>query len=283
MVLPLAAEPTGNQGPAAKTRDTEAASYRPAADNAPPAAGNLEVAGTYNLVSVDGHAVPYAPMPQGQRAPEIVSSTLTLNGDGTFVSTMSFGGNMSRDFKGTYAKEGADYVLTWEGAGQTGVTIAGGKLTMNNEGMLFVYQKAGVGATSAAAEQPAARSPEQVLDRFLGDWSCETTVYTPGANPEERRLTGRVSYTRVLGGRFVEETGEDSEKNSMIGFSTYDETRGCNPLSSNTGNSTGRGTSVRIMAVPRLRETTSGMRQPGPWSVAFQEMTGRHRRAKRVS
>jgi hypothetical protein len=47
----------------------------------------------------------------------------------------------SRDFKGSYAKQGADYVLTWEGAGQTGVTINGSTLTMNNEGMLFVYRK----------------------------------------------------------------------------------------------------------------------------------------------
>ena len=48
---------------------------------------------------------------------------------------------MSRDFKGTYAKEGSNYNLVWEGAGQTPVTIDGNKLTMNNEGMLFVCQK----------------------------------------------------------------------------------------------------------------------------------------------
>ena len=48
---------------------------------------------------------------------------------------------MSRDGKGTYTKDGADYVLTWEGAGQTKVTTEGGALTMNNEGMIFVYQE----------------------------------------------------------------------------------------------------------------------------------------------
>ena len=41
----------------------------------------------------------------------------------------------------TYGKEGADFILTWEGAGQTGVTIDGSTLTMNNENMLFVYEK----------------------------------------------------------------------------------------------------------------------------------------------
>lgn len=114
--------------------------------NASPAFGKAaesgDFAGTYNLVTVDGHAIPYAPMHEGQQAPQIVSSGLTLNEDGTFVSTMSYNNpTMSRDFKGTYAKVGADYVLTWEGAGQTRVTIDGSTLTMNNEGMLFVYQK----------------------------------------------------------------------------------------------------------------------------------------------
>jgi len=43
--------------------------------------------------------------------------------------------------------------LTWEGAGQTGVTIDGPKLTMNKENMLFVYQKEGTAVASAAATE----------------------------------------------------------------------------------------------------------------------------------
>ena len=101
--------------------------------------------GTYNLVSVDGHAVPYAPTHQGQLAPEIVSSSLSLKDDGTFSMVMSYtnpsGGTISRDFTGTYTSQGSDFNLNWEGAGQTKVTIEGDTLTLNNEGMLFVYQK----------------------------------------------------------------------------------------------------------------------------------------------
>jgi len=101
--------------------------------------------GTYNLVSIDGHPVPYAPVHQGQQAPEIVSSSLTLNEDGTFTMTMSYtnpsGGTISNDFAGTYTQDGTDFMLKWEGAGQTKVTIEGGSLTLNNEGMLFSYEK----------------------------------------------------------------------------------------------------------------------------------------------
>ncbi len=104
--------------------------------------GDNRAANTYTLVTVDGHAVPYAPRYSGRQTPEIVSSTLTLNPGGEFVSTMKYGksaGGVSRDFKGTYTKEGANYVLSWEGAGQTSVTIEKNKLTMSNEGLLFVY------------------------------------------------------------------------------------------------------------------------------------------------
>lgn len=55
--------------------------------------------------------------------------------------TLSSGDSMSRDFKGTYAGEGTDLTLKWEGAGQTRVTIEGSTLSMNNEGMLFTYKK----------------------------------------------------------------------------------------------------------------------------------------------
>ena len=66
------------------------------------AAESSGITGTYSLVSIDGHTVPYAPIHKGQRTPEVVSGTLTLNSGGTFDSTMSYanssGGAMSRDF-----------------------------------------------------------------------------------------------------------------------------------------------------------------------------------------
>jgi hypothetical protein len=106
---------------------------------------SYDFTGTYNLVSVDGHAVPYAPIHEGQQAPEIVSSSISLKDDGTFSMVMSYtnpsGGTISNDFTGTYTSQGSDFNLKWEGAGQTKVTIEGDTLTLNNEGMLFVYQK----------------------------------------------------------------------------------------------------------------------------------------------
>ncbi len=108
-------------------------------------AESSDFTGTYGLVSIDGHQVPYAPVHQGRLAPKVVLGTLTLNRDGTFVSamdyTLSSGDSMSRDFKGTYAGEGTDLTLKWEGAGQTRVTIEESTLSMNNEGMLFTYKK----------------------------------------------------------------------------------------------------------------------------------------------
>ena len=105
---------------------------------------------TYNLVSVDGHPVPYAPMHEGGQAPEVAGGSLTINSDGTFTGTIKFSNpNIvavepavhDKGQPGTYTKEGNDLKLKWPGAGYTTATIDGDKLTMNNEGMLFVYER----------------------------------------------------------------------------------------------------------------------------------------------
>jgi len=101
--------------------------------------------GTYILVSVDGHDISYSPFHEGRQAPNIISGSITLKRGGAFAAAMSFsnpvGGPVIRHFKGVYTKDGTTYILSWEGAGQTEAAIEGNKLTMNNEGMLFVYQK----------------------------------------------------------------------------------------------------------------------------------------------
>jgi prepilin-type processing-associated H-X9-DG protein len=65
-----------------------------------------------------------------------------------------------------------------------------------------------------------------VLDRFIGNWSFQATIKAEG-NPKEKHQTGTISYTRVLGGRFVQERGEDSERNTTLLLYTYDEQRKC--------------------------------------------------------
>ena len=108
------------------------------------ASGPSDPTGAYRLVNIDGNALPYAPPHEGG-APQVVSSTLTLNADGTFRMSMSYattpGNSISRDFSGTYTREGAVLTMLWKGAGKTAATCEGNTLTLNNEGILFAYQK----------------------------------------------------------------------------------------------------------------------------------------------
>jgi len=101
--------------------------------------------GTYNLVNIDGNPLPYTPPHEGG-APEILSSTLTLNEDGTFQMSMTYGttpGNsISRDFTGTYTiLDDGSLRFIWEGAGITPGTLDLNTVTINNEGIFFVYEK----------------------------------------------------------------------------------------------------------------------------------------------
>lgn len=102
-------------------------------------------ANTYRLVSVDDHALPFAARQQGRQGPEIVSSTINLYSGGTFRATMTYknpaGGTTTRDFKGTYSGKEAISSLKWEGAGETPITLEDNKLTVDNGGVPFVYEK----------------------------------------------------------------------------------------------------------------------------------------------
>jgi hypothetical protein len=75
-------------------------------------------------------------------------------------------------------------------------------------------------APSARADDP----PEQkVLDRWVGNW--KTTYKVPKAEwtPEERTGTAELTSSRVLGGKFVQEKSEHSDKTSSVLMLTYDE------------------------------------------------------------
>jgi hypothetical protein len=100
--------------------------------------------GTYNLATINGDKVPCTPPHEGG-APEGRSGTITLNADGTFTSAMIYGlpnGQVvSRQFSGTYTRDGARFSLQWKGAGTTTATLEGATLTMDNEGILFAYHK----------------------------------------------------------------------------------------------------------------------------------------------
>lgn len=110
------------------------------------------IAGTYVLVSIDGHPVPYAPPREADRPadapppPTIAGSTFTVNADSTFQLTMSYrmgppGAERATEgqFSGTYVRQGDGYNFTWKNAGQTPVALRGDTLVLNNVGMLFAY------------------------------------------------------------------------------------------------------------------------------------------------
>lgn len=129
---------TGTKHPAAAT------SAGSASDNA--ALADSGATGKYKLVTVAGQKVPTY-RAEGDQGIQIVSGTMTLKADGTFISDMNYGKTPGwpahRDFKGTYSKQGEEYALQWEGAGWTPVKIEGPRLLMNNEGIVFIYWKDG--------------------------------------------------------------------------------------------------------------------------------------------
>jgi hypothetical protein len=107
--------------------------------------------GTYALVTINGHPLPYAPMDPDRPAdapppPVVTGSIFTVHADSTFQLSMSYrvtrqGAEQvfERQFHGTYVREGAAYNFTWVNAGQTPVTLRGDTLTLNNVGTLFAY------------------------------------------------------------------------------------------------------------------------------------------------
>jgi len=101
--------------------------------------------GAYTLVSVSGNKVPCTVQHEGA-ALGVKSGTFIFNADGTCSSKVSFtppsGVEAVREVKATYIRQGPGaFTMQWEGAGMTDGTLAGDTFTMNNEGMIFVYQK----------------------------------------------------------------------------------------------------------------------------------------------
>jgi len=110
----------------------------------PAAAADINPVGTYALMSVNTKQVPCAV--QHERAELTVKSgTFIINADGTCSSRMVFsppsGGDVTRDVKATYTRQGATLTMKWEGAGMTIGTVEGDTFTMNNEGMVLAYRK----------------------------------------------------------------------------------------------------------------------------------------------
>jgi hypothetical protein len=101
-------------------------------------------AGIYALVSVDGKNVPCTMEHEGHKL-AVKSGSFVINADGTCSSKVLFGppsgGDVTREVKATYTRDGSKLNMQWEGAGKTTGTVEGDTFTMNNEGMIFAYRK----------------------------------------------------------------------------------------------------------------------------------------------
>jgi hypothetical protein len=109
--------------------------------------GLAAVASVYRLVTVDGHALPYAPAAEVGIAPtQVVSGTLDLQADGTFTLSTKYRaieaqGERTFDgqFSGACARTDDGYRLFWDGGGETALTVSGDTATVNNGGVRFQY------------------------------------------------------------------------------------------------------------------------------------------------
>jgi hypothetical protein len=109
--------------------------------------------GSYRLLSIDGHAIPFTPVHPGTpanapAAPEVLASTMVVRPDGSFIMAMSYRSTsgdtqrfMANPFSGTCAVDGDAYVARWDGAGRTRLTLTHDTLVVHNEGLVFAYRK----------------------------------------------------------------------------------------------------------------------------------------------
>ena len=81
-------------------------------------------------------------------------------------------------------------------------------------------------AASARPADPPPPSPEQkVLDRFVGTWRTTYTVSKTEWTPEAKVGSATISFGRVLGGAYLQEKSEHSDKSSSLTMWTYDAER----------------------------------------------------------
>jgi len=121
------------------------------------------IAGVYILETVNGEKLSAAVTHEGN-ALKIRSGAFTINADGTCCSKITVlpptGEETTVVVKATYHLEGSKLNMQWQGAGSNTGTIDGKTFTMDNEGMIFSYQKsaalpaeAGVDPTSPATAE----------------------------------------------------------------------------------------------------------------------------------
>ena len=114
---------------------------------------NPTLPGSYVLLTIDGHPIPYAPTHPGMPAnappaPEVLAATMVIRPDGSFIMAMGYRRTMSgverfqaSPFTGTTTPDGAGFLAHWDGAGTNRLAFAGDTLIMDKEGVGFAYRK----------------------------------------------------------------------------------------------------------------------------------------------
>jgi hypothetical protein len=112
--------------------------------------GLQAVAGSYGLLSIDDHSLPYTPPSKDAVIvpTQAVSGALTLNANGTFAISTTYRtvddqGERRFDgqFSGACARDGDAYRMFWDGGGETAVQSSGDTLLVNRDGLIFRYLK----------------------------------------------------------------------------------------------------------------------------------------------
>lgn len=104
------------------------------------------VVGSYTLRTINGQSLPYTTLSAGVNRAEVLSSSLSLNPDGTFREERSVrrthaGVSVTEaDAKfGTYTSTGAGLTFRATTGTQASGTRGGGSITFADEGFTFVY------------------------------------------------------------------------------------------------------------------------------------------------
>ena len=99
------------------------------------------VAGQYALVTIDGHALPYASRALGPSAVPVVSGSLVVDSRGTFQLQTAYRASdgTSSPATGTCYPEGNELKMAWDGGGLTDLTLRGDTVLVKREGALYAY------------------------------------------------------------------------------------------------------------------------------------------------
>jgi hypothetical protein len=100
--------------------------------------------GVYTLITLNRNPVPVSFIYEGAIL-RVRSGAFTFYVDGTCNIKTTFvspsGTEFTREMSALYTKKGSELIMQWKGAGKTVGTIDGNTITMDNEGMVFVYRK----------------------------------------------------------------------------------------------------------------------------------------------